>query len=187
MVQSPTIRNRLRDLRHMYTDRTYPEARYEKHLSPTERLNLKPSWDTHREKDNIIVEYTEHPNDELDALLSSCVPVYNCLLFRNKHNDVFRELIAIHGIQITTSRFVCLLHRGLPPNPLMVAAHNCSDGTCCNPAHIFWRTTAQNGLDMSYMRKWPKGNASEIYVSLLLRPDKQDFFPPHIDVTKRLP
>lgn len=53
------------------------------------------------------------------------------------------------GSLTTASRAVCELAHGAPPSPRHEAAHLCGKGNegCVNPAHLAWKTPAENQGD----------------------------------------
>jgi hypothetical protein len=46
-------------------------------------------------------------------------------------------------------RVICILAHGEPPTPTHEAAHSCGKGHlgCVSPAHLSWKTAAENALD----------------------------------------
>lgn len=48
------------------------------------------------------------------------------------------------GKVVQTHRLICRLVHGEPPTESHQAAHRCGNASCVNPAHIRWRTPAQN-------------------------------------------
>jgi len=70
-----------------------------------------------------------------------------------------------HQGQMITSRFALERAVGKPESPDLIACHTCDNPPCCNPAHLFWGTQAENCKDA--MRKGRKAKGERIWTSKL--------------------
>lgn len=77
-------------------------------------------------------------------------PGKECLIWPfGRHKDGYAQG-SYPGIETKhASRAICWLKHGPPPTPEHDAAHSCGNGRrgCVNPAHISWKTRAENEAD----------------------------------------
>ena len=66
-----------------------------------------------------------------------------------RDRDGYASQIKLNGRCVGVHRHICTLVHDEPPTPQHQAAHLCLNGHegCCNPAHIYWATPAQNHAD----------------------------------------
>lgn len=72
-----------------------------------------------------------------------------CIPWPYGTSDKGYGLAVISGIQMTASRWMCILSHGEPPFDGAEAAHSCGNGHqgCINPNHLVWKSHKQNMED----------------------------------------
>jgi len=57
--------------------------------------------------------------------------------------------VRVDGVDMSASRFMCIVAHGEPPSPGLHAAHSCGNGHrgCVNPSHLRWLTASQNAAE----------------------------------------
>ncbi len=64
------------------------------------------------------------------------------------------------GKRYVASRYALALTSGGMPEPTVLACHSCDNPPCCNPAHLWWGTTAENRLDASAKGRLPNNRVT---------------------------
>lgn len=69
--------------------------------------------------------------------------------------------VRISGVDMSASRFMCIVAHGAPSPENLHAAHSCGHGHlgCVNPKHLRWATASENALDLQ-IHKHVRGPAA---------------------------
>lgn len=65
--------------------------------------------------------------------------------------------LMIDSRQLRAHRLVLTLASGAPPTGKTFACHRCDNPPCCNPAHLYWGSPADNMRDMALRKRGTVG------------------------------
>lgn len=73
----------------------------------------------------------------------------DCLIWPFATNHAGYGMLGYFGKIMKANRLMCILAHGQPPEPRLLATHNCGKGhlSCVNPRHLEWKTCQGNRID----------------------------------------